>query len=153
MPSIFPLSFNAPCPHPQPAQGGYIAPSPCPHISLAGHLPFIPFTLLKPSQSDHPFPRLHLGSQPSREQIVPGMSNGIESVSSLWVANLNLAQASSDWNSSLRGREICPLPTSRPWWFLPGLEDRWLCHNTFPMAFINWQPTPYWVIRKDLGNI
>lgn len=73
-----------------------MAPSPCPHISRAGHLPFIPFILLKPFQSDHPFPCSLLGSQSSREQITPGMSNGIESVSSQWVANLNLAQASSD---------------------------------------------------------
>lgn len=73
-----------------------MAPSACPHISLAGYLPFLPFILLKPSQSDHPFPCFHVGSQSSREQITPGMSNGIESVSSRWVANLNLAQASSD---------------------------------------------------------
>lgn len=84
-----------------------------------GHLPFVPFIWLKPSQSDRPFSRFHLGSQSSREQITPGMSNGIENVSSRWVANLNLAQASGDWNSSPHGREIHPSPPQGPglFWF------------------------------------
>lgn len=130
-----------------------LAPSPCLHISLTGYLPFIPFILFKPSQSNCSFPLFHLGRQSLREQTIPGMSNGIESISSRWVANLNLAQASSDWNSSLHGREIYSFPISRPWWFLPGLNDRCPCHNAFPFVSINWQLAPYQVIRKDLENM
>lgn len=129
------------------------APSPCLHISLAGYLVFIPFILFKASQSDRSFPRFHLGRQSSRKQITPGMSNGIESVSSRWVANLNLAQASSDWNSSPHGREIYSLSTPRPWLFLPGLDDKCPCHNTCPIISINWQPAPYQVLRKGLEVI
>lgn len=75
---------------------GPLAPSPCLHISLAGHSSFIPFILFKPPWRDRSSPHFHLGSQSSRKQITPGMSNGIGSVSSRWVANLNLAPASSD---------------------------------------------------------
>lgn len=105
---------------------------------LSGHLLLLPFILFKPSLSGHPFPRSHLGSQPSREQITPGMSNGIESVSSQWVANLNLAQVSNDWNSSPCGRKICSSVTPKTM----GLCLVWMI-DALSVIVIYQQSTPY----------
>lgn len=65
----------------------------CRTISLQP-LAFHAFTPPTQCISEWPSPRFHGGSRSSRGQITPGMSNGIDHVSSRWVANLDLAQGS-----------------------------------------------------------